>query len=100
APETQGPPPTFYNGIDPRGLIDSPIDVTFSIDMNPALSYSDPFSPAVDTVYIQFETKYFALVNGFSGDLNKLPEEDLSRLRLTDDDGDGIYTVTISLATP
>jgi len=100
APETQGPEFTFYNGVDPRGLIENPLDVTFSVDMNPAKLHTDPFNPESDSVYIKFETKYFALVNGFSGDLNKLPKETQEKLRFTDDNNDGIYTLTISLATP
>lgn len=100
SPESQGPGYTFYNGVDPRGLIDTPVDVTFSIDMNPAKSHTDPFDPAVDSVYIRFDTKYFALINGVSGDLNKLPKETQEKLRFTDDNNDGIYTLTLSLAVP
>ncbi|TNE71543.1 T9SS type A sorting domain-containing protein [bacterium] len=100
SPESQGPEHTFFNGVDPRGLIDKPIDVTFNVDMNPAKSHTDPFNPAVDTVYIRFQTNYFALVNGVSGELNSFDSETLEKLRLTDPDNDGVYSVTIPLAVP
>lgn len=101
APETQGPDPTFFNGVDPRGLIDKPLDVTFSIDMNPAKTHTDPFNPAVDSVYIIFETKYFALVNGIiPGGLQGLSKEQQEKIRMTDPDGDGVYTLTLALNNP
>src|SRR5690606_31689393 len=100
SPESQGPEHTFFNGADPRGLIDKPVDVTFNVNMNPAKTHTDPFNLAVDSVYIRFQTNYFALVNGVSGELNTLSQATLEKLRLTDLDGDGVYSVTIPLAVP
>lgn len=111
--ESQETRSEFYNGVEPEALLtESNVDggaitVTFSYDMTPAESYTaDPFDPAVDSVYLFVDTPFFALTNdivvpGDGGEnFVSQPKEDIERLRFTDDDEDGIYTLELELNLP
>jgi hypothetical protein len=89
----------FFNGLQPEGVIETPVGVTFNIDMvnatNPDSNASNPlFRAGIDTVYVKFEASFLALSQGMSfwGDDNEIV--------LEDPDGDLIYTGTIDLAPP
>ena len=103
----------FYNGVEPEALLSEnnveggAITITFSVDMNPAEEYTaDPFDPASDSVYLFVDTPFFALTNDIkvpgdgTGDFVNQPAEDIERLRFTDEDGDGIYTLDLELTLP
>lgn len=102
----------FYNGIEDKALLSETnvesgaITVTFSVDMNPALEHDTPFNPEVDSVFLYVDTPFFALTNDLTvaGDdgsqFGSLNEEQRERVRFTDDDGDGIYTLDLDLQLP
>lgn len=50
----QTPQRSWYSQINPQGLLATTdtVTVTLSVNMNPALSYSNPFAPANDTLYL------------------------------------------------
>ncbi len=111
--ESQETRSEFFNGVEPEALLtESNVDggaitVTFSYDMTPAESYTaDPFDPAVDSVYLFVDTPFFALTNDIvvpgDGGENFVtqPKEDIERLRFTDEDEDGIYTLELELNLP
>jgi hypothetical protein len=101
----------FFNGVPHAGIIfgeNTPagsLEVTFRINMAPALSHSTPFNPAEDKVYIQFESKYTALTQGFSsgGSLfdDATTEEEVAFLQMVPEEvGSDIYAVTFDLEFP
>jgi len=112
---------SFFNGISSDGFLNSSnvaggaTSVKFRIDMNPAKSYDIPFDAASDSVFIVFETNFFAFtqglrpgeqsVNGLE-DLNNPIRNytpttaDLERIMLHDDDNDGIYEIDMPLNLP
>lgn len=102
----------FYNGVEPEALITADkvtggaVTVTFSIDMNPAMSHTTPFVPSNDSVYLLIDTPFFALTNGLSkaGDDNGgflgSSDDEKSRLQFQDPDGDKIYTLELELVLP
>ena len=112
---------SFFNGISRQGFINASntqggkISVKFSVDMNPAKTAEVPFVPASDSVFIVFETNFFALtqsirpgeqaVNGIT-DLNKPfrnytpTTAELEKIMLRDPDGDGVYELTMPLTLP
>lgn len=94
-----GQPQQFFNSLDPRGVITTPISITFKIDMEPATNVNDNptnplFRPGIDTVFIQFDGSMVPITQGLTmyGTDN--------RLQLSDTDGDGIYTATWNLNPP
>ncbi len=101
----------FFNSMEPEARMDETnvdggaISVTFSVDMNPAEQRSSsPFNPSTDSVYIVFETPFFAISQGFvkGGGMfsSANTAADIEDRRLTDSDGDGVYEVTIDLQLP
>ena len=64
----------YIPGIEPEALITEDkveggtnVDVTFKVNMQPATEISDdPFDPASDSLYILFETPFFALTQGMT----------------------------------
>jgi len=112
---------SFFNGISRQGFINAAntqggkISVKFSVDMNPAKTAEVPFVPASDSVFIVFETNFFALtqgirpgeqaINGIT-DLNNpfrnyTPSTaELEKIMLRDPDGDGVYELTMPLNLP
>ncbi len=67
------PQPAYFAGIPPEGLITNDnteggdgIDVTFKINMEPALSNTVPFNPATDSVYMVVQAPFLALTQGWT----------------------------------
>lgn len=65
--------PAYFSGISPNGLITDQntdggngIDVTFRINMQPALSATTPFNPSADSVYMVVEEPMLALTQGWT----------------------------------
>ncbi|MDQ7066283.1 MAG: FlgD immunoglobulin-like domain containing protein [candidate division KSB1 bacterium] len=88
----------FYDSVPVQGVIETPITVTFNVDMRPAAdAATNPktlFRPGQDSVYVQFDGSLFALTQGMpKGGEN-------ARILLTDDDGDGIYSGAMQLNVP
>ena len=99
APNLLGP--EFFNAIRPGNVISSAegtVNVSFEVDMRNATGFAgDPFVPAEDGVYVQFEDKVWQLTQGFT------PDEivnDPFNFELSDPNGDLIYTGTYALQTP
>lgn len=102
----------FYNDVLPGNIIPAgtSIDLTFNVDMTPALTDdSDPFDPAVDTVTVQVEDPMWSLTQNLpltprSDDPNLGDVVDLAQFaqtfHLTDDDGDNVYTGTLTVNGP
>lgn len=70
------------------------VNVTFNVDMSGAASAADPFDPAVHNPYPIFQDPIWTFTQGFEG-FNANPDH-----MMTDPDGDGIYSVTITLNGP
>jgi len=89
----------YYDDIDPDWVIEAgtSIDVTFSVDMTPAMDpnlQAIPFDPATDTLYWISEQPSFVRSQGWED------TDQMKVLMLTDDDGDGIYTGTLTVNGP
>lgn len=89
----------FFNSIPPNGVIETPIEVTFKVNMAPAADVaSNPtnplFRPGVDSVFVQFDGSFVPITQGLTmyGTDN--------RLELLDTDGDLVYTGTWNLEAP
>ena len=108
--ENQDPVLEFYNGVDPRGLLTTQTvnggtsEVTFSIDMTAAESDVTPFDPATDSLYIVFDQPFFNLTQDFTNGDDAINQaatpEEIEDRRFTDEDGDGVYELTLSLQLP
>lgn len=88
----------YFNGLPAEGVIETPISVTFNIDMVPAADIntnpSNPlFRPGVDTVWVQFYGCLMPLTQG-DGIYENTPIE------LSDPDGDAVYSATLDLIPP
>ncbi|MBI4811389.1 MAG: hypothetical protein HY800_08140, partial [Ignavibacteriales bacterium] len=106
----QQAPPVYYDDIHPDWVIPSPylqsmfrvnanggVQAIFSVDMKPAmdpLKQAIPFDPALDTVYWIAEQPSFVRSQGW------IDTDTMKVLRLTDPDGDLIFTGTLSIYTP
>jgi hypothetical protein len=98
----------FFNGIRagnviPEGLV--AIDVTFRVDMSVAETFpSDPFDPATDSVFVQFEDNVWLLTQGYepgSPDLATGNDGNIIRsFKLGDPDNDMIYEGTLTVSGP
>ncbi len=101
----------FFNSVRSGNVIadGQSVDVTFMVDMSEALSFTDTegrtFNPAVDTVSVQFEDTVWRLTQGI------IPGSDdeidtgsggslFTGFKLTDDDGDGVYTGVLTVNGP
>lgn len=89
----------FFNSLDPNGVINNQITVTFSIDMAPAASEetnpTNPlFRPGTDSVFVQFDGSFVPVTQGLTmyGTDN--------RLELFDPDGDLVYEGSWELEPP
>jgi hypothetical protein len=51
---------TSFNDISLASVIQQDMSVTFEIDMNSAITASEPFNPATDSVYLRIESKVLA----------------------------------------
>jgi len=88
----------FFNGLPVEGVIETPLTVTFNIDMTPATDIatnpSNPlFRPGMDTVWVQFYGCVLPLTQG-DGLYTNTP------LLLEDKDGDLIYSGSLPLTPP
>lgn len=110
--ETQSTGAEFFNGLSTAAIINSDdtpngsLEVTFEIDMGPAQdgSLSQPFNPATDSVYMQLESKYTALTNGFTSGGNLFDDAtspaDYEFLRFEPTGEGDIYALTLDLQFP
>ena len=93
-----GQPQQFFNSLDPRGVITTPITINFAIDMTPAMDVNEnPTNPLFvpgDSVYVQFDGCITSISQGLSmwGEDNRIVLEDL--------DGDLVYTGSWDLIPP
>ncbi len=90
---------TYYDDVHPDWVIESGKDVSvvFSVDMAPAMDgdlQAVPFDPATDTLYWIGEMPSFVNTQGWED------VDEMRVLKLTDDDGDNIFSATLSLVTP
>ncbi len=88
----------YFNGLPAQGVIETPITVTFGVDMRPATvaatNPSNPlFRPGVDTVRVRFYGCLLPLTQG-----DGIYEN--TALLLEDKDGDLVYTGSKTLITP
>jgi hypothetical protein len=88
----------YFNGLPAEGVIETPISITFNIDMTPATDVatnpSNPlFRPGVDSVWVQFYGCLMPLTQG-DGIYTNTP------LLLEDPDGDLVYSGTLDLTPP
>jgi hypothetical protein len=89
----------FFNSLHPNSVIESPITLTFHVDMAPAASTTaNPtntlFRPGIDTVYIQFDGCLIPVTQG------KTMWGTDNRIMLTSPNADGKYTGSIALKAP
>ena len=99
----------FFNSIRPGNVIgDGEVALTFQADMNAAMMFDDQqgraFDASKDTVTVQFEDNIWLLTQGFvtggDGVTTGTNGQLIDGLRLTDPDGDGIYTGTLTVTGP
>ncbi|MGH7490985.1 MAG: FlgD immunoglobulin-like domain containing protein [bacterium] len=88
----------FFNSLPEEGVIESPITLTFRIDMTPATNVAtnpaNPlFRPGIDTVWVQFYGCLLPLTQG-DGLYTNTP------LQLEDPDGDLVYTGSMNVTPP
>ncbi len=113
ASTTQDVGEDFYNSIPPAGVITSTtsgnttMPVTFRVDMTPALSFTSPFNPATDSVFLFTETTFFALTQGLptgddiTGRLLNSGAEIRNRIMFRPVDGQpNIYELTLNVTLP
>lgn len=88
----------YFDGIPKQGVINTPLTVTFNIDMTPA---TDPnvnpnqlFRPGIDSVWIQFDGSLVAITQGLASS-----GED-ARFLITDTNGDMVYSGDMVLQLP
>ncbi len=89
----------FFNDVREGNVIPSgtQVEVTFQVDMNPALAFQvkRAFDPQKDSVYVVFEDPLWRLTQA-----RPLGLSDLEPLLLADEDGDLIYTGTLTVSGP
>ncbi|MFQ5583971.1 MAG: hypothetical protein ACE5GL_06005, partial [Calditrichia bacterium] len=90
----------FFASVPPNGTILTPINLTWSIDMNNAANPDSNtlvpiFNPATDSVWVQWDGELVALTQGFP-----IGGEDARFLLLTDPDQDMIYEGTFTMQPP
>lgn len=100
----------FFNGVPFAGLLaDFNVDggateVTLSIDMTNAtdseFNEGILFNPASDSVWVFFETKYFAFTQGVPPGTIGANADAAEKFRMTDEDGDMVYELTLPLNLP
>lgn len=89
----------YYDDVQPDWVIPTgtSLDVEFSVDMRPATDgalQATPFDVAKDTLYWVAEQPAFVNTQGWED------TDNMRVLRLTDDDGDSVYTATLSVTAP
>jgi hypothetical protein len=88
----------FFNGAPANCWFDTPMDITWSVNMQPATdaaTNTNPhlFDPATDSVWVQFDGSLFALSQGW-------PTFNERAILLEDPDQDMIYTGTYTVDPP
>jgi hypothetical protein len=88
----------YFNGLPAQGVIETPLTITFNVNMSPATSAatnpSNPlFRPGVDTVWVRFYGCLMSLTQGDGLYTN-------TAFRLEDKDGDLVYTGSKVLKMP
>ncbi|MCG8372225.1 MAG: T9SS type A sorting domain-containing protein [Balneolales bacterium] len=110
----QGTGLQYFNDISTGGIItaentpNGTMSVTFEIDMSPALEADVPFDPTSDSLYLQLESKFTALINGYRSGGGFFEDvsangtaEDIESLRFTAVEGEtNIYSLTLDLVLP
>ncbi|NQT27723.1 T9SS type A sorting domain-containing protein, partial [candidate division KSB1 bacterium] len=89
----------YFNALPPEGVIETPISVTFSIDMTPATNVitnpANPlFRPGIDSCEVRIRGCLMGLSQG--GGIYS----DLLPIKLEDPDANLVYTGTIDLTPP
>ena len=89
----------YFNGIPAEGIIETPISLTFSIDMTPATDVAtnpaNPlFRPGIDSCEIQLYGCLMSLTQGYG------LYDSAKTIELEDPDGNLIYTGTWDLKAP
>lgn len=99
--------PEFFNNIRPGNVIDdgASIELTFTVDMSRAVNFAvDPFLPAEDTVSVRFEDNVWLLTQGYEPGSEGLIDvgngQAIPGFKLTDPDGDLIYTGVLTVTGP
>lgn len=90
--------PVFYfSDINPDGIVPDgkTITVTFQYDMAPALSFSDPFVPATDTLLLLIEDPFWRTITEVAPANNSD-----TGIQFTDPDQDGIWTAELTFTGP
>ena len=101
----------YFNDVNTGAVIQSAntpngtASVTFRIDMTDALSADVPFRPGVDSLYLQLESRFTAILNGFRSGGGFFEDavatgnaDDIEFLRYTAVDGEpNLYEVTLDL---
>ncbi len=91
--------PAYFADVTPGQVITDgqTLSITFSVDMHPAMDstlQAVPFNPATDTLYWICEQPSFVRTQGWTD------TDDMRVLEMTDPDGDGIYTGTLTVNGP
>jgi len=89
----------FFNSLHPNSVLETPVDLTFNIDMTPATNaVTNPtntlFRPGIDTVYIQYDGCFIPITQG-----QTMYGTD-NRVLLSSPNADGKYTATVHLKAP
>ncbi|RMF68384.1 MAG: T9SS C-terminal target domain-containing protein [Calditrichaeota bacterium] len=89
----------FFNSVPANGWFANDIAVTFNIDMAPAMDpATNPetlFNPATDSVFVQMDNSLLAVAQGFEA-----AGEGARVVKLTDPDGDMVYSGTWNITGP
>lgn len=91
----------YYNNIRTGNVIPegTSVEVTFQIDMTPALSFSTPFNPNTDQVRISIEDGVWEGTQAIAKGLD-ISDDEIQYVMLSDEDGDLIYTGTLTVVGP
>ena len=91
----QEAPIEYMNDIPHAGVIPAghSMTLTFTVDMNPALTLATPFNPATDTVKLLPQDPHWAIGQGLD------PYDD-DLVVFEDPEGDGIYSGTMEITGP
>ena len=94
----------FFNDVLPGNIVPegTNIDLTFQVGMDAAIANeAEPFDPATDTVTVALQgDALWAFTQGVKRDSDGNFQVDTGKLVLTDEDGDGLYTGTMTMVGP
>ncbi len=91
----------YYNNIRAGNVIPegTSVEVTFQIDMEPALGFSTEFNPETDQVRITFEDGVWEGTQAEAKGID-VGSDEIQYVMLEDPDGDLVYTGTYTVAGP